>query len=891
MSTTNDPMAPSVNLKTSERLLAFPGLLQLFLASMGAIAVMALAGAVFGWPLLATWVPGGALMKPVTAVSFLALVAAFLASDFNYRKLSNWIGWSVAAAGALNFYIDIASIEAGTGPWFTGLHMTAPVAFVFIAGGVAIARMDDANNYWFSPVLAGMIGALALGELIVLMIMGNRIVELSAVNPVALPMIVSSLLLAIQLAGRRPLQGSILISRSRLKLGIGGWLLTIAVCIAIPVLLFAGFVSLRLASAERQSILLRLEQHTEAAALTVERYLQSLQNTAVMVANSPSLLRRDLQNFHAFAERAMSSTHIAKGITLIGPDGQLLVNSRQPYGTNLPKISDMPDITAAITRKAPYISNLSRDSATGDFQFQVFVPVLHDNQDSSLLSLAVGTQDLAAILKEERLPAGWIATVTDRNGVILARTHLPENFVGQFASTRLREARTQGSRGRFTGLTVEGVLTASVFVTLTNPGWTVALGIPAAQLELPQQNSVKWLLGLGFISLMSAAGLAWVVGRHMNAQFVNLASAAIALGEGREVASTPSSVRELDEVANALVAARTVIEAREVSLRNSETRLKAVVDGAIDGIIVLDEQGSMRSLNPAAIKMFGYAEDELIGKNIKTLIPDLLPDSPDPHSHFHTETAKTGGTGREITGLRKEGSIFPLELGISDVQSGDSRIFIGIVRDITHRHEAQQHADLLLKEVNHRAKNLLAVVQGVARQTAGKNDPLIFAERFSERLAGLAASHDLLVKFEWLGVSLDDLIHAQRAFLSDIGGRLIIDGPAVEINSAAAQAIGMALHELATNAVKHGSLSNDTGIVRIGWNMHSDAQGPQFVISWSEHNGPPCIAPKHRGFGHIVIVAMVEHALDAEVALDYDAAGLKWRMTSAAQKVLRHSSI
>src|SRR5690606_27147834 len=112
------------------------------------------------------------------------------------------------------------------------------------------------------------------------------------------------------------------------------------------------------------------------------------------------------------------------------------------------------------------------------------------------------------------------------------------------------------------------------------------------------------------------------------------------------------------------------------------------------------------------------------------------------------------------------------------------------------------------REVNHRAKNLLAVVQAVARQTARGAEPAQFAEHFGERLAGLAASHDLVVGSEWRGVDLAQLVGSQiGAFRDLLGSRIRLDGPPVQIVPSAAQAIGMALHELATNSGKYGALS------------------------------------------------------------------------------------
>jgi len=216
-----------------------------------------------------------------------------------------------------------------------------------------------------------------------------------------------------------------------------------------------------------------------------------------------------------------------------------------------------------------------------------------------------------------------------------------------------------------------------------------------------------------------------------------------------------------------------------------------------------------------------------------------------------------------------------------DAQGRAKRSY-GVIIDITTRKQADELKAVLLQEVDHRAKNLLSVVQSIAQLTPTDGSPQQFLAAFNTRLQGFAASHDLLVNAEWKGVGVDELVRSQLLhFKSLIGSRILLQGASVPLKPAAAQAIGMAIHELATNAVKYGALATPDGIIRLSWSSGSrDGTAPQtFRIEWSEEGGPPVTPPMRRGFGYTVLVEMPEHILDARVELTYAPAGIVWRAT------------
>ena len=213
---------------------------------------------------------------------------------------------------------------------------------------------------------------------------------------------------------------------------------------------------------------------------------------------------------------------------------------------------------------------------------------------------------------------------------------------------------------------------------------------------------------------------------------------------------------------------------------------------------------------------------------------------------------------------------------------------VGVAFDITERKQAEEQMSYALREVHHRSKNLLSVVQAIVRQTARTETRNEFVELFSERIRGLAASQDLLVRNKWKGVAVLDLIRSQLSHFKDaLESRVRLAGPAIELNASAAQTIGMAVHELATNASKYGALSNDTGSILVDWSLDQSEEELSFSINWMERDGPPVTAPSRKGFGQTVLLRMAEDALHARVRLDYEPAGLRWNLKCSAANALK----
>jgi PAS domain S-box-containing protein len=310
---------------------------------------------------------------------------------------------------------------------------------------------------------------------------------------------------------------------------------------------------------------------------------------------------------------------------------------------------------------------------------------------------------------------------------------------------------------------------------------------------------------------------------------------------------------------------------------------RATFENAGVGIAHLSPDAKWLRVNRTFARIVGYSPEELVSKSVQDIThPDDL-----ELSFAEVERLRSGKADSyemEKRFVRKDGTPVWVHLTGTAVRRNDRSVdhFVTVIQDISERKRAEKQVRLLMREMNHRGKNILSLVQAVARQTA-VSDPQHFIDRFTDRIQAIAANQDLLVGTSWRGVDVDDLVCAQLSHFSDlIGYRISFHGPRLRLNGAAAQAIGMALHELATNASKYGALSTDAGHVDIAWRTDGDL----FKMNWTERNGPPVRPPERRGFGTTVIGSMVKQAVGGAVQLDYDTAGVAWRLTCPAATAL-----
>ncbi len=304
--------------------------------------------------------------------------------------------------------------------------------------------------------------------------------------------------------------------------------------------------------------------------------------------------------------------------------------------------------------------------------------------------------------------------------------------------------------------------------------------------------------------------------------------------------------------------------------------LASIVESSDDAIVSKDLNGIITSWNSGAARLFGYTDDEVIGKSVTILIP------PERHNEEPDILARIQRGERvdhyETFRRRKDGSHVAISLTVSPVRDAKGRITGAskIARDITERRQAEARQQLLTRELHHRTQNIFSVVQAVVSKSfAGKRTVEEARTAVLDRLHSLARTHALLVEKDWLGSDLLDLVRSEMRPFTD---RVVMSGPTVVLSPQAAQSFALAVHELATNAVKHGALSSPHGRVIIRWSVAKPNGSSQFTFHWQERDGPPTQPPTHRGFGSIVLEQVMAEYFEARSKIDFAASGVSYQV-------------
>jgi two-component sensor histidine kinase len=378
----------------------------------------------------------------------------------------------------------------------------------------------------------------------------------------------------------------------------------------------------------------------------------------------------------------------------------------------------------------------------------VWVPVIQGNEVRYALGMALDATRFESLLREQRLEAQWITGVTDKKGIILARSERHADFVGKPLPKDLLD-RSRAAKGVFRATSVAGANIMRATVRSEIAGWLVSATVPVSYVEKSQRRATLFTSAMIGTALVLGGVLAYLFGGFM--------------------------ARPLDAATTAAAA------------------------------VGLGKQEPLKS--------------PLVEANILT--------------------ATLSAASSELK-------------------------------------RRQAHSEFLMRELAHRAKNQLAVVKGMAMQTARQADNVDqFVAQFGQRIQGLAESQDLMVRQNWQGAWLSDLVRAHLELFA-AGKRAHVDGPPVFLDAHAVQNVGFALHELATNASKHGALSSPGGRVEVSWQRLDEEGGIR--LNWLERDGPFVRSPLRQGFGHLVLTELVAQALQSTSKLEFRSDGVHWQL-------------
>ena len=284
---------------------------------------------------------------------------------------------------------------------------------------------------------------------------------------------------------------------------------------------------------------------------------------------------------------------------------------------------------------------------------------------------------------------------------------------------------------------------------------------------------------------------------------------------------------------------------------------EAVLASVGDGIVCVDDAGKIILFNRAAEEIFGYRAGELLGKTIDILIPSQLQASHHAEVTGFVASAapsrRSMGEGREVLGVRKDGATLAVEATLSRQTIGNRRIATAVIRDVSARKAAETQRDLVGKEVAHRLRNTMAVVNAIVRLSArGASSLEDFKTRLLGRFDAITRTNNDLMLSARVEADLRNLLERELTPFWSSGGRIVLDGPPLRIDEKFAVALALVFHELTTNAAKYGALSTAAGRLEVSWTV-SESDRRDLRLVWLESHGPAVLEPSRRGFGSTLI--------------------------------------
>lgn len=669
-------------------------------------------------------------------------------------------------------------------------------------------------------------------------------------------------------------------------------LLGLVLALALPAILVAAGGLYSGYRAEQQATDLRLQESTRALASSLEREIEKAEAALRILALSPSIRSGDFAAFHQQARDAGLAN--PSWVALIEPAGRVVLNTRVAYGVAQPDSTRLETLRQVQETRRAELSDLYVGPMTAQPLVTLDVPVIVDDRVAYILSAAIGPEGFQKLIRDQRIPEGWNAAVLDRSGRIVARSRAPEQFVGQYARPVVREALAAASQGHVESVTLDGIPVRTYFQRSHTYGWSFVISMPTSELTAAFRRPLFWLLLLAGV-LLAGIALAAVLSRAIAKPVDQLVGAARALGRGEAVAGPTTRVEEFGTIQTALAEAAAAIREQERArgevlerIADSEARLQLALDvGYLGSWEYIPATGAYRN-SPTCRANYGRGPDEPF--TYDDLVSSIHPEDRQKQAEvFARALANRTDLHVEYRVIWPDGTEHWIRVGARTRIGPDGQLsLVGFSQDVTERRLADERQALLLHELNHRVKNTLATVQSVAsltRRSAENGDPRAW-DAFLGRLQGLAKTNDLLTSASWKGALLRDVLRNELDPYQDpLRQRIRLRGPEIELKPGAVLALGLAIHEMATNATKYGSLSVAEGRISVMWAITGGAN-PLLLVEWVESGGPPVKPPERQGFGTKLIQRGLAQQLGGEIKLDFAPAGVHCVITFPVHAVV-----
>ena len=745
-------------------------------------------------------------------------------------------------------------------------------------------------------------------------------------------------------------------------------------------------------------------------ALLVDREFERVEAGLRVLGASSALRRGDLQALET-EMRALSAVLGDTTVALAGPDGRVLLSTAWQPGEQRASASMAAVAHAALDSGRTQVGNLMPGEEPGSPSVTVAVPVTMERPATAVILAILPPDRLCAVLREggDGIGPDRVATLLDRTGAVVASSPSEHAWIGRRVHPTFLSHLAEESEGMIgNARTLEGRPATFAFTHAHRSGYAIALSAPDAVFRVPLWEAFGQVATTSFLLLLAGGAVAVLLARRIRQELRRLAPRA---APEDAPGSTGPTLREVEELAEALAAAAAERDAAMARLAEGERRYRALAEagalvvwrGSISGAILgsqgwkeltgqSDEElrgdGWLAMLHPEdragtvaawaaaraghapadvefrihtadgawrwvrargvpvpsddgpPVEWVGVIEDvderrraaqavaereqrlrlAVEAARLSTWEYDVVRDVGSrrgrPDEAFAAPTSPEFGFEDWLSRIHPEdrpevrsrfdalvagyAAMFAAEFRVCrhppvmgwswiasygaaserDPLTGRARRVAGVAQDITERREAEQRRALLAREVDHRAKNTLAVVQSVLR-LARRDEPAAFIASVEQRVAALSRVHTLLADGGWVSAELRAV--AERELASFPPGTVCLEGEPVALVSLAVQPLAMVLHELATNAAKHGALSAPGGRVILSWRL----EGQELHLRWQEEGGPPVLAPPgRRGFGSRVIDTTVRGQLGGRLVMLWQQQGLCCEIALPAARVL-----